>query len=279
MIETNPQFIYKYRNIYDEKKLENDNHLKALFESYIVISNRKAFNDIFDCKVDYIRPKNTYDFKQVIKSISSVNNNIHIKNYVKNGKITGSGENLINSCINNIEEMLNRYLFTCLSAKCRSNLMWSHYAKSHRGFCIEFKYDHINADAVTYQKEIPKLKIIDCLRGSTCKDTLEKISDDLWLSLRTKLDEWSYEAEYRFQANEKLNYEIIKNNNEIDDRNGVINKKFYYNHDCIESIIFGCLMPVDVRSYIINNYPYRDRVKFKEAIKKTSSIEIIDFKK
>ena len=81
----------------------------------------------------------------------------------------------------------------CLSEVDDSLLMWSHYADSHHGFCIEFERDEHNdlgnseqCLPVVYQKEFPAF-------------TLDEIEDKKATAriLTTKSEEWAYEKEWR----------------------------------------------------------------------------------
>ena len=46
------------------------------------------------------------------------------------------------------EDVLNRNEVICLSGKWNDKLMWSHYADSHRGICVEYKFDWNNKNYV-----------------------------------------------------------------------------------------------------------------------------------
>jgi hypothetical protein len=88
---------------------------------------------------------------------------------------------------------------------------------------------------------------------------------NIWTALRIKLDEWKYEEEYRFQASNSMNGGRVPNG-----------KKFIiipYGPEFVESIIFGCRMKEHIKEFIVRNMP--KNTKFKQAIEKTSSIEII----
>lgn len=72
-------------------------------------------------------------------------------------------------------------------------LMWSHYADSHRGICIEFKASkmhHVDmmrkAHRVTYQNALPSINFY-----------LDTLVDKLKAYIHTKAAHWSYEQEWR----------------------------------------------------------------------------------
>ena len=50
----------------------------------------------------------------------------------------------------------------CLSERCDSSLMWSHYTASHTGICLEFDalaVPFIHAERVIYRKTYPEFDI------------------------------------------------------------------------------------------------------------------------
>jgi hypothetical protein len=74
----------------------------------------------------------------------------------------------------------------CLSPDPCLPLMWSHYARSHQGICLEFAVPNtkfVDAVQVQYQKEYPALSFHDPERG--------------FKMLLFKSDDWMYEREFR----------------------------------------------------------------------------------
>ena len=90
-------------------------------------------------------------------------------------------------------------------------LMWSHYAKSHSGICIEFDVEKdcdffVYPMPIKYQKEYPQINILG-------NDYTHKL-------LETKADVWSYENEVRVYK-QSSGYHTFKPNSLV-------------------SVIFGC---------------------------------------
>lgn len=88
---------------------------------------------------------------------------------------------------NMIERQMKAGVF-CMSRKCDDILMWSHYADSHRGVCIEFSWD-VERTAVfdvEYPCEFPEISIFD-------PDWRERVLKLLY----TKSAQWCYENEVR----------------------------------------------------------------------------------
>lgn len=99
---------------------------------------------------------------------------------------------------------------SCFSEICDSMLMWSYYADSHKGICIEYDLSKL-LKTPTNQKIIDSLtKVqyspnrIDCLHGDA-EDNVVKI-------LTSKSDVWSHEQEWRIVCetnNEWLPFDCI----------------------------------------------------------------------
>lgn len=165
--------------------------------------------------------------------------------------------------------MIDNYRIYCLSENCTNNLMWGHYSNSHYGFCIEFNSKYIKTNRLIYQNDIATLDVFEVIKSSYLKNKnnsllIKKIHE----AFCTKLRDWSYEKEYRLIASK----ELLKNELRRTDKISI----FKYEEDWINSIVFGCRMPIDVRNYIIENIPYK--VNFKEVIELKSTLKVIDYK-
>jgi hypothetical protein len=260
-----PDFFYKYRSINSQDNFQDDYAIDSLLKNKAIFSSRKNFNDLFDSKIELIKP--TPLQLKAIMGRASKHDKRFIRNLIHNGAFTYAGIEFIQKLENNFNELIDSYAFYCVSSNSTSNLMWSHYANSHKGFCIEFKSEFMQAEKVIYQNKIPKLDIVDIFFSSLNLINGEELGMHIWQSLRKKLTEWNYESEYRFQANNSM---------------GRIpaDKQFMtipYPPEFVESVIFGCRMPPDAKKFIIERMPLG--TKFKQAVEKTSCIEILDFNK
>ncbi|OAT17060.1 hypothetical protein M977_04306 [Buttiauxella gaviniae ATCC 51604] len=298
MSDERPTHFYKYRsiNFIDdaalsvEERLKNDYSIKNLLNNESTFSSRLVFNDLFDSKIDII-PPTPEEFEALIPLIldkveSSTEENLSfsallqaerveiVTGCVHNGKFTDKGIQFLESQKKTLTRQIDCYPFICFSSNKKSNLMWSHYADSHKGFCIEFKADGVQADKVEYKEFIPKMNLIDWCRLYFGLDGDENtgaylghyLGDLIWKALRTKLIEWQYEDEYRYQPSNDIAYPFQGN------------KKYCqlsYDPDCIESIILGWRMPVEIKNYIIEHMP--PNTKFNQAYPGLSTIEIMDY--
>lgn len=89
----------------------------------------------------------------------------------------------------------------CFSEKCDDILMWSHYAKSHTGLCVEFSRSRYLTFAlrVQYVEEYPTLdffKAMDDMQQPFSAQA-RSVVDRIYLS---KAIDWKYEKEWRLPA-------------------------------------------------------------------------------
>ncbi|EPV1127185.1 DUF2971 domain-containing protein [Vibrio harveyi] len=251
--------FYKYCPIYDENNLDDEYSLINLFNSQVTFSRRKNFNDLFDSKVNFIKPTNK-ELKFLIPHIKG-KDKVRFKS-----TLLGNDNEFINSFVDSIEKRFDDYLFYCVTDNPESNLMWSHYANSHRGFCIEWDSNALKADKVTYQSEIPSFPIINIIKSHFSISNNHSDSEKIWRALRTKLNEWEYENEYRVQLDAQ------RFQGQIDDRGAFALVNF--NPEWVKSIIFGCRMNQSSRDFIIENVPFE--TKFKKVRVDMSSIKVVE---
>jgi Protein of unknown function (DUF2971) len=214
-----PDCFYKYRAIENKEKPLEDLNLKALFNSRAVFSNRASFNDLFDSKIQLLKPTKE-QLHLIRKYLKTVPEDPHNEMFIGNC-LTTRGRDFLENLEPEFNKLIDSYFFYCVSANNTSNLMWSHYADSHRGFCIEFRSSRLPAQQVLYQKELPQLNLCDLIPPFSGKiQDEDNIGHKVWAALRTKLDEWSYEQEYRFRLNDAMQPVLAGNHRLVE---GVLN--------------------------------------------------------
>lgn len=259
--------------IKNTRDLELDSRLNGLFECHAIFSSRKNFNDPLDSKIVFIEP--------TVKELEELSNELfnlshqaseQFNSYFFNGELSEKGKEFIKKYIKHVDSFFDEeYFFYCVSDNGTSNLMWSHYANSHYGFCIEFKEGFRNIDKVIYTSKLPYLNMIDYIRLEL-KTKSFNISANidfnyLWNLIRTKYDEWSYESEYRIHAWHEMIESCIEKNDKF--------IKIKYDPTLVESIIFGYRMEERIKKYIIENIPYK--VKFKQSILIDEGFKNVDY--
>lgn len=103
---------------------------------------------------------------------------------------------------NTFDLICSKMLVGCLCTDYKNSLMWSHYADSHKGFCIEYDFSAVPDEdkrivpfPVEYSKERPKISLKYALNPTEKNEHLGTKS--LMAALLTKNIEWKYENEWR----------------------------------------------------------------------------------
>lgn len=125
------------------------------------------------------------------------------------------------------EQTLREVGILSLSARPDVLLMWSHYADSHRGYCLGFERgtgtalgDSVRTSKVRYNSEIPEMNLDELLIQKAYypvgsfgtprfKTTLQLETESLRHVLFRKSPDWGYEEEWRHvveRGNEEINY-------------------------------------------------------------------------
>ena len=106
---------------------------------------------------------------------------------------------------NLIDMMDTMFKLGCLCTDYKNNLMWSHYADGHKGFCIEYNFgldckelNNILILPVLYDKNRPKIPWDVVLAANKeSPDVKSRGAKHMIRSLLTKDDSWRYEDEWR----------------------------------------------------------------------------------
>lgn len=117
--------------------------------------------------------------------------------------------NLIDDKDNQINtKLVDLFFVGCLCTNYKNRLMWSHYADSHRGFCIEYDYNSLTEDEmaslplpIVYTKERPLLTWKAALDNTP--ENISEATAQITLGLLTKDNEWKYENEWRILVSSK----------------------------------------------------------------------------
>lgn len=204
--------FYKYRPLADETGEKINEHTRALLEKgELLFSKPGDFNDPFDCN---------FDFQQITPSdVESL-----CKNYIGLPQDQKIVDDVIENCNErtsigkNIHADLNdgNYFRVCAFSSDEKNiLMWSHYAKDHKGICVGFintsEGIKISDDCLSALHTIrfinPKIVMYtDIIHG---KSTINSITnEEIEKRVFSKATDWSYEKEYRVAL---LDVFILKN--------------------------------------------------------------------
>ena len=94
------------------------------------------------------------------------------------------------------------FLVGCLCTDFKNRLMWSHYAESHTGFCVEYDFSEAMPSVLSnlpvpvfYSSERPLVPWKAALENSS--ENIAEACTELMLGLLTKDSAWEYENEWR----------------------------------------------------------------------------------
>lgn len=100
------------------------------------------------------------------------------------------------------DKMGSMFLVGCLCTDFKNRLMWSHYADSHKGFCVEYDFSSIDEDTlltlpfpIFYTENRPIIPWKATIE--TTQQKIDEASAQLMLGLLTKDSAWEYENEWR----------------------------------------------------------------------------------
>ena len=201
-----PEYLYKYRPWVDNKDKDNKCR-RILTHNEIFFSSARHFNDPFDCRIPmrYDLNSDEENRKTIKKRILEDNPNISIELLEEQVDDWFTRKEWIKPENEERYQELKYRTFGIFSVSSVADniLMWSHYADSHKGFCIglntqaldEFTKrrakefgDLIYPIKVLYTTEYPRLVPSD-------------FDDDVKygeIQLKYKSELWSYEKEYRY---------------------------------------------------------------------------------
>ena len=215
-----PKKIYKYYPY-------NQNFINSITEDYIWLSSPSTFNDPFEShinnhfsikkEIDLIDSWNFFGDKnadniwhkriehgedaiQVLKEMVNSIEDIGKRNFA-NAKLFACFESLCKMHIDLANKFTNMiddaFKVGCLSADPLSMIMWSHYASSHNGVCIEYSLDENPYLNSQLQPVIYTKTTLSC----------DQILDNNFLPyvLLLKGPEWAYEKEWRIISAGKEN--------------------------------------------------------------------------
>ena len=198
--------LYRYRSFKDDWKEE-------AFDGIVEPSSPLYFNDPYDCgfcfqedilserlgKEDYIKALEKYiplkreDYDLILSS-TDIESAVQIVFQNHGKKFPDSFfKSLRNDASECMDELKDAVRVVCLSETYDSMLMWSHYARNHTGYCIEYEF---NKDDM-YYSSLHQVRYTKDRFNISKKDILEGRKDIIDKTVCSKADVWSYEKEWR----------------------------------------------------------------------------------
>lgn len=194
-----------------------ENRVKPVLEDCkLWFSSPAYFNDPFDCK---IYPHIPSDVELALYLATHAQNATPVDYEIIREGILKFGPDLAKQAI---DDVMNKSGVKCFTPNNTNILMWSHYANSHKGICLEFDtlvdpQFFVYPINVVYSEKYPNLEFTD-----------KKFVTNV---LRTKSKDWEYEQEVRIYKPQS-GYHC-------------------FNPETLRSVIFGCNTEADKQSQII----------------------------
>jgi hypothetical protein len=197
-----PMKLFKYEPACERK-------LQTLKNGEIWLSGANSFNDPFDCNIvhydtelDNISPEQKKKILEIIYSQFDTSEPNFINNDLRN-EIQSYYKSEIDDADQLERAIESRYrsigVCSFISNGFDNLVMWAHYAKNHKGYCIEFEYENplTISTGKSFQKKILPVTYVQSLPEIALMQLLidpNKMVKDIIL---TKHNNWSYEKEYR----------------------------------------------------------------------------------
>ena len=243
---------------------------------------REQLQEVFDFWGEEINDNDTREFKNLLADSLKHTSKFKLYRYTppkiynlrsfekqtiflsQNGTFNDIYEGIPSDDLNGISNfdlsLLNDSAYiACFSEKHDNLLMWSHYADSHRGFCIEYdlKLLNLNSDILSHiypvlyhnqRESFPIKDIIESMRelnDSIYKNEVCDINVDKLLTLFTvKGLDWKYEREWRVIYTKKDMYDRSETNS--------ISKSLQIlSFPCVSAIYLGYRIDPDIKSNIL----------------------------
>ena len=184
-----PAFVYHYRSS-ATKNIENIKNCQFW------VSHPSRFNDPFDCAEAMVHNRPS-DVKANIFADSILNMDMEQTLIFSKQVVDAENASSDHCPVSPREVFLQKQLsmsngVVCFSEEPKSLLMWSHYAESHQGFCLEF-----STELEPFSKQLFKVKYE--ARMPSVVPGVRDLGDlyDLKQFMLVKAREWKYEKEWR----------------------------------------------------------------------------------
>jgi Protein of unknown function (DUF2971) len=231
--------LYHYQAFDDPTRLA-----QILTTGSIYCSNPKAFNDPWDCRPYFskMRLDDPVEYRRAVQWFVRVGRKhyplLPETEHARREQILlvdrARLEWMINQMTASMEQAaFSQYRVYCLSTHAAAPLMWSHYAASHRGLCLEFSVRNVifcGALPVEYLDNYPELDLSNDDEDASLKTLLTKSSD------------WCYENEFRLivAAPGYASPGVLPTNDNF----------LTLPPGALRSVIMGCLMPEKDREIV-----------------------------
>jgi len=257
------KYIYKYRD------WEDDYHKRLLVENEMFFTSPKRFNDPFDSTIPFrydLGKENEY-FKLYCEHITRMNPDkssdeiINLANEYMEKGIYKDLENIERNKEYMLKKRHEQFGVFSVSETFKNILLWSHYSKSHEGFCVEFDCKKLDKYFEINYKKFGRVIARHKIKYSKSQPVLNPFkieSSELVLnSLIIKSKVWKYELEHRYICHDGSDISV-----NIDE-------------DIITKIYLGCKISEKNKNEIIETINIRNiKIKIIQCIRDEYSFNL-----
>lgn len=222
-----PKTLYKYKPI-------NEYTFASLINNTIYFPVAENLNDPFDSQLMY-----SVDDENIEDIIGSLYEDHRVPEGVNKNELERIFDVAKAALHNSLSEAHQKIGILSLTTKHDNTVMWTHYADSHKGICIEYdcdilkKHSEIIIRHMDYVDNLPS--ILKLFVGKAPKISIDDIAKAIFFYKHTT---WTYESEWR-----------ILNSNPGNN---------YYSDSFIKSITFGCNTNPSIRDAICRLFKEKD---------------------
>lgn len=212
-----PKFLYKFR------RWDDNFHKRLLTHNEIFLSSPIKFNDPFDCTISvrYDKANKQEIFRETIEYIQQANP------LIGRAEARRLAIEQMRKGIYKDPDHLERFYkefqpqtrfrnfgILSLTEDARNIVMWSHYADSHKGFCVGFDAEKLSKlDQTIYQQLGEKIKLglykVEYQVNYPFFDAFKMNEEEFVVKpLIAKSCYWEYEKEYRLITKNRTNQPI-----------------------------------------------------------------------
>lgn len=190
-MNSSPRYFYKFRSLSGNQAKYVE---RTICNNEIFSPAPSSFNDPFDCRPIFSFEASDTEKRKYFNAVAAKKlpnpNRRERRAFAKDGRrhiaLNSTQQEVRDYFVDLLTKKIGVY---CLSEVRDDILMWSHYADSHRGVCLEFDGyipDFAGAHQILYRSE---RRLINPFR-----DTHKEMVD---AALLTKASHWAYEKEWR----------------------------------------------------------------------------------
>ncbi|SFI11132.1 DUF2971 domain-containing protein [Halpernia frigidisoli] len=245
--------FYKYRGNVDLQSIDGkkllDRDVESIYYSYMWFSDLESLND----KNEGLHSLDK--FKDNVDGVTKLMDVLNLKKH--DDEVNNDYLMAVKNAINLHKKLVGIFSLTTDNL---NNLMWSHYANCHKGYCIEYEFNKL-ADLKLNELNCSSLKDFDSFEKVIYDNKIFELTDvnfspkDFKKIIIRKTKEWSYEKEFRIISKVCGSYQ--------------------HEPTIIKSIVFGISSSEDVKTYIMEKLQYKEIEFFQLRREKYNSLKFI----